>query len=75
MHFWFECFITGLEECETPKQQLIGYAIYFYSYSTWEGKSIYLEDLYVTPEYRAKGVGSALFNKVAKVKYFNLNIH
>lgn len=30
----------------------IGYALYFYSYSSWKGRSIYMEDLYVMPEFR-----------------------
>uniref|UniRef100_A0A3Q2X0N1 Spermidine/spermine N1-acetyltransferase family member 2 n=1 Tax=Haplochromis burtoni TaxID=8153 RepID=A0A3Q2X0N1_HAPBU len=30
----------------------IGYALYFYSYSSWSGRAIYMEDLYVMPEFR-----------------------
>lgn len=45
---------------------LLGYALYFYTYSTWKGKVLYLEDLYVTPACRGQGLGSALFNRVAK---------
>lgn len=30
----------------------IGYALYFYSYSSWKGRAIYMEDLYVMPEFR-----------------------
>ncbi|XP_023712809.1 diamine acetyltransferase 2 isoform X1 [Cryptotermes secundus] len=45
---------------------LLGYALYFYTYSTWKGKALYLEDLYVTPGCRGQGLGSALFNRVAK---------
>ncbi|BCX79170.1 GNAT family N-acetyltransferase [Campylobacter sp. 19-13652] len=45
---------------------LVGYAIYFYSFSTWLGKAgIYLEDLYVKPEFRAKGIGKAFFKELA----------
>jgi GNAT superfamily N-acetyltransferase len=46
---------------------LLGYALYFYTYSTWKGKALYLEDLYITPGCRGQGLGSALFNRVAKV--------
>ena len=36
----------------------IGYAVYFYNYSTWTGtRGIYLEDLYVDPAHRGKGAG------------------
>jgi GNAT superfamily N-acetyltransferase len=45
-----------------------GFALYFYSYSTWEGRaSIYLEDLFVRPEFRGKGIGKALLTRVATI--------
>lgn len=44
----------------------IGYAVYFFSYSTWLGKhGIYLEDLYVSPEQRKIGAGKALLRYLA----------
>uniref|UniRef100_A0A8D3CBU1 Spermidine/spermine N1-acetyltransferase family member 2a, tandem duplicate 1 n=1 Tax=Scophthalmus maximus TaxID=52904 RepID=A0A8D3CBU1_SCOMX len=45
----------------------IGYALYFYSYSSWVGRAIYMEDLYVMPEFRGKGIGKALMSKVAQL--------
>lgn len=45
----------------------IGYAVYFYSYSTWLGRNgIYLEDLYVTPEQRGIGAGRHLLREIAR---------
>ncbi|TNM93783.1 hypothetical protein fugu_001959 [Takifugu bimaculatus] len=47
----------------------IGYAIYFYSWSSMSGRVIYMEDLYVmpgVPRYR-KGIGKALMSKVAQL--------
>lgn len=45
----------------------IGYAVYFYSYSTWLGRNgIYLEDLYITPEYRGVGAGRRLLRELAR---------
>lgn len=42
-----------------------GYALYFYNFSTFVGKpGIYLEDIYVKPELRGKGIGKALFNEL-----------
>jgi GNAT superfamily N-acetyltransferase len=35
----------------------VGMAIYYNRYSTWKGKSLYLEDLYVIPEFRGRGLG------------------
>lgn len=45
----------------------IGYALYFYSYSSLVGRAIYMEDLYVMPEFRGKGIGKALMSKVAQL--------
>jgi GNAT superfamily N-acetyltransferase len=39
---------------------VVGFALFFHNYSTWEGMGVYLEDLYVKPEHRGKGVGTAL---------------
>ena len=45
-----------------------GFALYFTSYSTWRGHhGIRLEDLYVTPSLRGKGIGKALLAHVARV--------
>jgi GNAT superfamily N-acetyltransferase len=45
-----------------------GFALYFYSYSTWQGRAgIYLEDLFVRPELRGKGIGKALLTRVAAI--------
>lgn len=46
----------------------IGMAVYFYNYSTWLAKpGLYLEDLYVSPEYRGKGGGKLLLKKMAQI--------
>ncbi|WP_271299750.1 GNAT family N-acetyltransferase [Sphingomonas sp. CV7422] len=43
-----------------------GFALFFHNFSTWTGRrGIYLEDLYVTPEARGRGVGGALLRHVA----------
>ena len=39
---------------------VVGFALFFHNYSTWEGMGVYLEDLYVKPEHRGKGIGTAL---------------
>ena len=45
-----------------------GFALYFYNYSTWLGRpGLYLEDLFVHPEFRGLGIGKALLKKVAAV--------
>ena len=46
----------------------IGFALFFYNFSTFLGRAgIYLEDLYVMPEYRGKGYGKALLKKLAQI--------
>jgi len=46
----------------------VGFAVYFFSYSTWLGKyGIYLEDLYVSLKERGKGAGKALLKELAKI--------
>ncbi|XP_053601355.1 thialysine N-epsilon-acetyltransferase-like [Plodia interpunctella] len=50
----------------TSDQAVLGYALYYPTYSTWEGRSMMLEDLYVRPSERKRGVGKRLFNSVAK---------
>ncbi|XP_011691503.1 PREDICTED: diamine acetyltransferase 2-like [Wasmannia auropunctata] len=50
----------------TSNEKVIGYTIFYYTYSTWHGKSMYLEDIYVTSDFRGKHVGSKLLKAVAK---------
>ena len=46
----------------------VGFALFFYNFSTFLGKAgIYLEDLFVLPEYRGKGYGKAILKQLAKL--------
>ncbi|KAF7983476.1 hypothetical protein HWV62_21776 [Athelia sp. TMB] len=48
--------------------EAVGLALYFFNYSTWTGRpGLYLEDLYVSPDQRGKGLGKALFAELGKV--------
>ncbi|XP_055611397.1 thialysine N-epsilon-acetyltransferase-like [Uranotaenia lowii] len=51
---------------ELLTRKLVGYAIFFYSYSTWQGKAFFLEDIYVKPEYRQFGYGRTLFQSLVQ---------
>ena len=57
----FECLIAESEDGEAA-----GFALYFYNYSTWRGRSgIHLEDLFVLPRFRGQNIGKALLASVA----------
>lgn len=59
---YFQCLIA--EEDGRPA----GFAFYFFDFSTWMGRpGIYLEDIFVYPEFRGRGIGKALLRRVAAV--------
>lgn len=45
----------------------VGLALYYYKYSTWKGKCLFLEDIIVTEKMRGKGIGKLLFEEIIKV--------
>ncbi len=46
----------------------VGFALFFHNFSTFKGRAcLYLEDLYVKPEFRGKGIGKDLFIELAKI--------
>ncbi|MFL6591011.1 MAG: GNAT family N-acetyltransferase [Chthoniobacterales bacterium] len=48
----------------------VGFAVYFFNFSTWLGRpGLYLEDLFVRPEKRGKGYGSALLVRLAQIAH------
>jgi GNAT superfamily N-acetyltransferase len=48
--------------------EIAGMAIWFLNYSTWQGKyGIYLEDLFIKPEFRGRGFGKSLLQHLAKI--------
>jgi len=51
------------DESGTP----VAYIVFFFFYSTWSGKMLYIEDIYVREQYREKGVGSQLIRRAIDV--------
>ncbi len=53
---------------------IIGIAVYYFRYSTWKGRRLYLEDIVVTESWRGKGVGKLLFAaSIEEAKRTNCN--
>ncbi len=46
---------------------VVAFALYYISYSTWKGKCLYLEDLYVQEQWRKHGIGQKLFDEVVTI--------
>ncbi len=68
-----EAFKEGIFEGLVVEKQglIIGMAIFYMTFSTWKGKMLYLEDLYIQKEHRQSGIGQKLFDaflKIAKKK-------
>jgi GNAT superfamily N-acetyltransferase len=58
----FHCLIA------TWQDQPAGFALFFYNYSTWRGHAgIYIEDLFVRPAFRGRGIGKSLLAAVAAI--------
>jgi GNAT superfamily N-acetyltransferase len=54
------------ELVEVDEGSVVGFAVWFLNYSTWTGHyGVYLEDLFVRPEYRGRGLGKALLARLA----------
>jgi len=77
---FFRCLVAEMPKSDSDNTQndsgngevvstptVIGYALYFYKYSTWEGKAIHLEDFYITPKYRQGGLGTRIIKELAKI--------
>jgi GNAT superfamily N-acetyltransferase len=57
----FDFFVAELEN------EIVGIALYYYKYSTWKGRCIYLDDIVVTEKHRQKGIGMALIKALINV--------
>lgn len=54
------------------QERVVGFAFYFFAYSTWEGRPVlFLEDLFVEPAERGRGMGLALMKRLARIAIEN----
>lgn len=59
----FECLLAELEG-----HGVVGFALFFHNYSTWRGRpGLYLEDLFVEPAHRGRGIGKQLLVRLARI--------
>jgi len=64
----FHALIAEWSEAEHAPKQPVGFALFFYNYSTWRGHAgVYIEDIFVRPAFRGKGIGKALLTRVAQI--------
>ncbi|KAI0318514.1 acyl-CoA N-acyltransferase [Amylostereum chailletii] len=64
----FASALLAFEGSESAPGKPVGLALYFFNFSTWTGRpGLYLEDLFVDPDYRNLGIGKALFSELGKV--------
>ena len=56
---FFAAFVAEIEH-----KEIVGFALYFFAYYTWVGKSLYLDDIYVKEAYRRKKIGTKLLKKI-----------
>ena len=56
-------------ECVLVEQdgEIVGMSLYYFRYSTWKGRRLYLEDLIVTESQRGSGLGKVLFDKTVEI--------
>lgn len=57
----FDCIVSEIDGA------VVGFALFYTSYSTWKGACLYLEDFLVTEKLRGKGIGKLLFNRVYEI--------
>ncbi len=57
----FDCIVAELDGV------VVGFALFYTSYSTWKGACLYLEDFLVTEKLRGKGIGKLLFDEVYQI--------
>ena len=63
---YYESLLVENQDGSGPS--FLGFALYFFTFSTFLGKpTLYLEDLFVLPEYRGFGIGKALLRRLARI--------
>ena len=69
---YFEAIVA--EDLDLNENKIIGMALYYYAYSSWKGRYLWLEDFVVTENYRGKGIGILLFDEMINITKENKTI-
>jgi len=56
---FFQCYVA-----ETDMHEIVGFASFYFTFYSWSGKGLYLDDLYVTAQYRKQNIGTQLLQTV-----------
>ncbi|MFM7637053.1 MAG: N-acetyltransferase family protein [Crocinitomicaceae bacterium] len=65
----YDLFVAPICEAivSEENEEILGFALYYTSYSTWKGRCLYLEDFYVKEKCRKRGIGKMLFDEVVRI--------
>ena len=58
----FQCFVA-----ETAAREIAGFASFYFVYNSWSGKGLYLDDLYVSADFRNRGIGKLLLRSIIQL--------
>ena len=64
---FFRCLVV--DDPASDGKRIVGYTLFYFTYSTWEGRSVYMEDIYVTPDFRGQGIGKLLWKACVQVTF------
>jgi diamine N-acetyltransferase len=62
---FFKCIVV------TENEQIVGFTSYYFAYSSWTGKSLYLDDIYLTPATRGHNMGAKIMDKLESIAKAN----
>ncbi|PNI35027.1 SATL1 isoform 1, partial [Pan troglodytes] len=64
----FYCLIAEVNDQQKPSGKLtVGFAMYYFTYDSWTGKVLYLEDFYVTQAYQGLGIGAEMLKRLSQI--------
>uniref|UniRef100_A0A3B3ZJ29 Diamine acetyltransferase 1 n=1 Tax=Periophthalmus magnuspinnatus TaxID=409849 RepID=A0A3B3ZJ29_9GOBI len=62
---FYHCVIAELQPQSSDGLEVVGFAMYYFTYDPWVGKQLYLEDFFITQEYRGLGIGSHIMRHLS----------